>query len=208
MVIFLIQVTWIAMSRQSLFRLQGHSLVIHTAYSNPHFLCKGAILMGFINTKKLYFIPLFLLVCSPVLAEPTIATKYNFYSIYPQKKQDLEREMTERSPIIFKGKKFKGYTKWYVEWRIRWLENQGSCKITQVKTALTVTYTLPKIPKDYKTPGETRTIFNNFYAALFKHEQNHRDSGLYAARDIEQALLNLGSFPNPHSAGNRMSKYT
>jgi predicted secreted Zn-dependent protease len=152
--------------------------------------------MGIINTKKLYFIPLFLLVCSPVLAEPTIATKYNFYSIYPQKKQDLEREMTERSPIIFKGKKFKGYTKWYVEWRIRWLENQGSCKITQVKTALTVTYTLPKIPKDYKTPGETRTIFNNFYAALFKHEQNHRDSGLYAARDIEQALLNLGSFPN------------
>ena len=42
----------------------------------------------------------------------------------------------------------------------------------------------------------TRTIFNNFYAALFKHEQNHRDSGLYAARDIEKALLNLGSFPN------------
>ena len=152
--------------------------------------------MGIINKKKLYLISLFLLICSPVLAEPTIETKYNFYSIYPPKKQDLETEMTKRSPIIFKGKKFKGYTKWYVEWRIRWYENQDSCKITQVKTALTVTYTLPQIPQDYKTSGETRRIFNNFYAALFKHEQNHRDSGLYAAREIEQALFNLGSFPN------------
>jgi predicted secreted Zn-dependent protease len=152
--------------------------------------------MGFINIKKRYLIFLFLLICSPILAEPAIATKYNFYSIYPQKKQDLEAEMMKRSPIIFKGKKFKGYTKWYVEWRIRWYEKKGSCHITQVKTALTVTYTLPKIPKDYKTPGETRTVFNNFYAALFKHEQNHRDSGLFAARDIEKALLNLDSFPS------------
>jgi predicted secreted Zn-dependent protease len=48
-----------------------------------------------------YLISLFLLICSPVLAEPTIATKYNFYSIYPQKKQDLEAEMTKRSPIIW-----------------------------------------------------------------------------------------------------------
>ena len=38
-----------------------------------------------------YLIPLFLLIGSPVLAEPTIATKYNFYSIYPKKKQDLGR---------------------------------------------------------------------------------------------------------------------
>ena len=153
--------------------------------------------MVLIDRKTPYFIPLFLLICSPVLAEPTIETKYNFYSIYPQKKQDLETEMTKRSPIIYQGKKFKGYTKWYVQWRIRWQENQGSCKITQVKTALTVKYTLPQIPKEFNTSGETRTIFNNFYAALFKHEQNHRDSGLYAARDIEQALLNLGgSFTN------------
>jgi len=152
--------------------------------------------MSLFDIMKLYLIPLFLLICFPVLAEPTIATKYNFYSIYPQKKQDLEAEMTKRSPIIYLGKKFKGYTKWYVEWHIRWYEKQGSCQITQVKTALNVTYTLPKIPKDYKTTGETRTVFNNFYAALFKHEQNHRDSGLYAARDVEKALLNLGSFLN------------
>ena len=152
--------------------------------------------MVFVNRSRLYWISLFLLICSPVLAEPTIATKYNFYSIYPQKKQDLEAEMTKRSPIIYQGKKFKGYTKWYVEWRIRWYEKQDNCQITQVKTSLTVTYTLPQIPKEYETARETRIIFNNFYAALFKHEQNHRDSGLFAARDIEKALFNLGSFPN------------
>jgi hypothetical protein len=152
--------------------------------------------MSLFDMMKLYLIPLFLLIFFPVLAEPTIETKYNFYSIYPQKKQDLEAEMTKRSPIIYQGKKFKGYTKWYLEWRIRWIENQGSCKITQVKTALTITYTLPKIPEEFGTSEETRTIFNDFYAALFKHEQNHRDSGLFAARDIEKALLNLDSFPS------------
>jgi predicted secreted Zn-dependent protease len=148
------------------------------------------------NKIKLYFFTLILLACSPVVAEPMIDTKFIFYPIFPKQKQDLETEMNKKSPILFKGKKFKGHTKWYVEWRIRWQENRGSCALTQVKTSLRITYTLPQIPDDYSTPTETRKVFNKFYAALFKHEQNHKDSGLFAARNIEKALLNFPAFPN------------
>ena len=69
-----------------------------------------------------YLISLFLLIWSPVLAEPTIATKYNFYSIYPQKKQDLEAEMTKRSPIIYQGTKFKGYRSYALTKTVRYGE--------------------------------------------------------------------------------------
>ncbi|MEB3310800.1 MAG: DUF922 domain-containing Zn-dependent protease [Snowella sp.] len=145
---------------------------------------------------KFYWLPILLLLCLPVKAEPITDIQYRYYSIYPQQKADLEREMQTRSPIIVNGKKFKGYTKWNVNWKFWWYESPNSCRITKVKVFLNVTYTLPQIPKNHVTTAETRTIFNQFYNALFKHEQNHKDSGLFAARDIENALQNLGSFPN------------
>lgn len=145
---------------------------------------------------KFYWLPILLLLCLPVQAEPITDIQYQYYSIYPKQKTDLEGEMQTRSPILVNGKKFKGYTKWYVNWKFWWYEKPNDCRITNTQVSLKVIYTLPQIPKNYATSPDTRSIFNQFYNALFKHEQNHKNSGLFAARDIEKALLNLGSFPS------------
>ncbi len=146
-------------------------------------------------SMKFCWIPILLLICLPVKAEPITDIQYRYYSIYPKHKSDLETEMQTRSPIVENGKKFKGYTKWHVNWKYWWYESPKSCKLTEAKVFLKVTYTLPQIPNNHVTSAETRSIFNQFYKALFKHEENHKNSGLFAARDIEKALLNLGSFP-------------
>ena len=49
----------------------------------------------------------------------------------------------------------------------------------------------PIIKSRIKYKGYT---IERFYSVLLKHEEGHKDSGLYAARDIEKALLSLGSF--------------
>jgi len=132
---------------------------------------------------------------SPVKAEPVVNIQYKYYWIYPKNKQDLGRELDRQSPIIFKGKKYRGYTQWRVNWNYRWWETANSCKITTAQTQLAVTYTLPKIPDNHPVNAETRQTFNRYFQALFKHEQNHKHSGLLAARAIETALLNLPTFP-------------
>ena len=105
--------------------------------------------------------------------------------------EEIGREMHTRSPVKKNGITFKGHTKWHVKWNFKWKKRNGICKITQVKTHLNVTYTMPRIPINHPVKLNVRTPFNNYYNALMKHEEGHKDSGLYAARDIEKALLKL-----------------
>jgi predicted secreted Zn-dependent protease len=132
-------------------------------------------------------------------AEPIVKIEYKYYSIYPKTKWDLNNELNQRSPIIFQGKRYRGYTQWLVRWQYQWWSTAQQCQITKVTTNLDVTYTLPRIPPNHGSDPEARRVFNRYLAALFKHEENHKNSGLYGARAIEKALLNLGPFPNCQS---------
>lgn len=145
---------------------------------------------------KIFFGFIIFLVSLPTLSEPKIETKFSFYNIYPKTKVDIKRELHERTPIMLNGKKFRGDTQWYVNWRFKWKRKNGSCQIYSVNTDLSVQYTMPKIPNDFPVDSSIRDAFEKYYHALLKHEQGHKNSGLYAARDIEKELLSLGAFKN------------
>jgi predicted secreted Zn-dependent protease len=148
-----------------------------------------------------------LLVSPPVQAEPTITTTFQFYDIYPRQVKDIGPELDHHTPIRVQGRKFRGYTKWYVRWQFTWYEKPGRCDITGVQTFLTVNYTLPRIPAKHRLPPATRAAFDRYYQALFRHEQNHKNSGLYAAREIETAIANLPPFktcPALETAANQL----
>lgn len=127
----------------------------------------------------------------PLGAEPKTTIQFKYYFIYPRSPQDLAPELDARSPIIFQGQKYRGYTQWRVSWRFYWQEAPDSCRLTRVNTYLEVIYTLPQIPPSHRTTPETRQRFNRYFQALFKHEENHKNSGLDGARDIERTLLTL-----------------
>ncbi|MBE9195411.1 DUF922 domain-containing protein [Synechocystis sp. LEGE 06083] len=155
-------------------------------YVKPALLGPLIIVLGLFGTARLK-------------AEPIVEIEYKYYSIYPKTKWDLNDELNRRSPIIFQGKRYRGYTQWLVRWQYQWWSTAQQCQIITVTTNLDVTYTLPRIPTNHPTDPEARLVFNRYLAALFKHEENHKNSGLYAARSIENALLNLGPFPNCQS---------
>jgi predicted secreted Zn-dependent protease len=143
---------------------------------------------------KRLFIPFVVLVSGILRAEPEVETTFAFYNIFPNSTVELSKEMRKRSPIKRDGKAFDAYTEWHVEWNYRWNKKDGMCVITKVNTSLDVTYRLPRIAKNHPAPPNVRQAFKNYSAALFKHEKNHMKSGLNAAREVEKALLNLGSF--------------
>ena len=128
------------------------------------------------------------------LAEPSVNTVFKHYKIYPESKQDFQTELFNRSSINKEGRTFFGHTNWRVEWRFRWTRKNGKCRINQVTTSLDVTYTMPQIPEQHEVDTGLRASFESYYQLLLAHEQEHMKSGLYAAREIEDTLLNLGSF--------------
>ena len=130
----------------------------------------------------------------PILSESKIRTEFTFYTIYPNFKKDLEQEIREQSPIVKNGIRYNGHTHWHVNWTFEWKERNGRCQISEVNTYLTVKYSMPRIPGNHLVSSEARDSFDEYYDSLFKHEQGHRDSGLFAARDIRKALTSLGLF--------------
>jgi predicted secreted Zn-dependent protease len=122
------------------------------------------------------------IIALPVSAQPVIETDFVFYDIYPDSKDDLSRERT------------KGHTHWHVKWRYNWKKKDNNCEINQVNTFLTVTYTMPRIPNTHIVSADVLDSFDRYYEALFKHEQEHKNSGLYAALEIEDAIINLDAF--------------
>lgn len=137
---------------------------------------------------------LFIALSPGATAEPTVNIRYKYYWIYPKNEQDLSNALDQQSPIIFNGQKYRGYTQWQIHWDYRWWETPHSCKITTAQTTLTVTYTLSQIAKDHPVNAKTRQTFERYLEALYRHEQNHKNFGLYAAREIEKSLLNLPAF--------------
>lgn len=143
---------------------------------------------------KPYLLLLAFFISSLVQAEPIVKSSFTYYKVYPASKNDLARAMMEASPIKENGRAFMGDTRWHVLWDFKWNKNNNICTITSANTSLNISYTMPALATDVDLTEDTRQAFDGYYAALFKHEQEHMYSGLYAAREIEQALLSLGSF--------------
>lgn len=137
------------------------------------------------------FVLFTLAISNIVRANPTVDTLFVFYDIFPTSKHDLPEEMYKRSPVKKNGQTFHGHTQWYVKWNFNWKRTNGSCSITKVNTTVSITYTLPQIARNHAVAQPVRQSFENYYLSLFKHEENHMASGLYAAREIEIALLNI-----------------
>ena len=142
---------------------------------------------------KIFVTVLVLLASIPVCAQPKISTSILYYDIHPSGLSYIGKEMHKRSPIKKKGTTFKGHTKWHVKWHFKWKKRKGVCRISQVSTSLNVKYTMPRIPISYSVKPEVLNSFNNYYKALMRHEEGHKNSGLYAARDIESSLLKLST---------------
>lgn len=150
---------------------------------NNYFRLK--ILTKLITTIAIWFI------APPLKSEPSLKIDYKFYDIHPVEPQELYREMHQQSPIIYNGKKFVGFTNWRVTWKYSWQTRNEQCQIKTVSTDLQVVYTMPRIHSSHSVTPQVRQKFDRYYADLLQHEKGHKDSGLYAAREIEQSLLDM-----------------
>ena len=139
---------------------------------------------------------IFCLLPSAALAEPETRINNIYYVVDGKTAEDIWVDIIAKSPVKGNGKQHVAYTRWKVNWQFWWLDNGSSCDISKVTTKLDITYTLPRLKKSDSTPQSVTADWEKYYAALFEHEQGHKDLGVKAALEIENQVLNMGSRRN------------
>ena len=140
--------------------------------------------------KKLLIL-FFLLLCSvKAFAELRESVENKYYVISPNTAYDIKPQLMRNSPIREGGGSFNGHTDWYIQWRHQSTQTPYGCQLNRHLTTVRVIHTLPAL-SEYVTDKETIEVFNKFNEALTKHEKNHGENGLAAAREIEQAFSKI-----------------
>ncbi len=141
---------------------------------------------------------LFLLLLSTIVifAKPLVKTNYDFYDIYPINKHKLEDSMDQTSPLSNFGSIRHGTVYWKIRYRYKRERKAGICRIAEVKTLMDITYTVPKIPKTYKAPSGTRSVFNRYSEILLTYLKKNSDYAVLAGNEIEKELVKIKPFNN------------
>lgn len=125
--------------------------------------------------------------CAPAAVQEQHAERN--YPVHADPAQSLREALNAATPITVNGRRFHGYTRWYVRWTFRWQrEASGSCRITEVTTRLTTEVQLPDLRR--ATPAQ-QARFDRYLPALSQHEQGHVQLGRDAAHAIDAAIAAL-----------------
>jgi len=128
-----------------------------------------------------------ILVTSTASAEVVENLDYEYYEAIAKPSQSLLASVNDASPIRHNGRTYHGYTKWNVQWRFFWKAyDSGRCTITSAKTTLTATIQLPKLKGG---TSSQKKRFEDYSAALKRHEWGHYEIGREAAASIDRELL-------------------
>lgn len=128
-------------------------------------------------------------------AETIETIEYKNYIISPRFPQEIKSELMRNTPIRERGGSFNGHTDWNIDWQYQTRQMPNNCQIHNVQVKVHVIHTLPAL-SEYVTDEQTITIFNKFNNALTKHEKNHGNNGLLAAREIDKTISEIQPQPN------------
>ena len=120
-------------------------------------------------------------------AAPIESVEYKYYEISPRTPYEIKPELMRRSPIREGGGTFNGHTDWIVSWKFQSSSSPQGCQLVNHQTTVHVIHTLPAL-SSFVTDKRTIEVFNTFNDALTKHEKNHGEHGLTAAREIDKAF--------------------
>ena len=127
---------------------------------------------------------------SGIRAETIESVEYRYYQISPQSPWAIKPELMRNSPIRDRRGSFNGHTDWYIDWYFQPVAGPAGCQLADIKVNVRVVHTLPAL-SEYVTDKQTIDVFNRFSEALAKHEKNHGNNGLEAAREIDKAFSEL-----------------
>ena len=136
----------------------------------------------------LVFLAALLLFVSTAWAEPTVTVKTETYDIYGTTARELREQMILFGVTWRDGRKYDALTTWFTRWQYTWESGVYACEITGAQTSVEVLYRLPRWANEEEAAPALRNRWERYMANLMVHENGHKDLGIAAATEIEEAI--------------------
>lgn len=131
---------------------------------------------------------------SPGHATPRIDLVQKKYDVWGQNVAAIRENLHKNSPITSGGQRFDAFTGWQISWSLQFSRTANGCSIAEIQTNVTIAQTLPRL---ISSPSlDLQKMWDNYYSALLRHENGHRDMAIEAATEIETYLKNLPTQPS------------
>jgi predicted secreted Zn-dependent protease len=149
---------------------------------------KGDLMKGFLSI----LIPAGLLVgVSPAHAEPTVHIRVEYYDVHGHSAHELRQSMNRHGNKWTDGATYDALTTWNVMSHYDLAEENGQCRVVSVKVNAEIVHKLPRwVNRSETAPGLVEK-WDRYLQALMVHEEGHRDFGIQAARETEEAISGM-----------------
>jgi predicted secreted Zn-dependent protease len=124
-------------------------------------------------------------------ADPIVTQTLYFYDVAGVTAQELRTELNRHGPFDQQGRRFDGFTRWWVRWRYTYKAVPEGCAIADVSTSADVGITLPRLSADAAAPDDVKQKFADYVAKLRIHEDGHAKHAIDIAGRIEAAIAAL-----------------
>ena len=125
-------------------------------------------------------------------AKPKLIEEVKPYTIDVKQVESYLLALPDKATSVESDSLFHGGAKWKVKWNYQTQERKSRCRIKKVKVKVKVVYHLPELSSQLEN-SMSQGIWQQYYQALYKHEQAHKDIVMQTASDIEQAIKSVGS---------------
>jgi predicted secreted Zn-dependent protease len=140
-----------------------------------------------------------LAILAPAMSQSSkvkIYVENKYYPVSGETFQAISQSMDKNSPIIDKGKKYRGYTHWHVKAHYYYNSLVNTCHIDpqRISVVTDIQFILPQWQDQAKANAQVTAQWQKYYQALQLHENGHKNHGLQAANLILQRLLTFSAY--------------
>jgi predicted secreted Zn-dependent protease len=125
------------------------------------------------------------------VADPIVTQTFYYYDVTGKTPQEVRVDLNRHGPFDSQGRRFDGYTRWYVRWRYIYKSVPEGCAISGVSTSVDVAVTLPRLSPDDGLSDDLKKSFANFAEKLRLHEDGHAQHAIEIAKRIETGITAL-----------------
>jgi predicted secreted Zn-dependent protease len=147
------------------------------------------------NQITIFILAVFTLIAMPIRAvsAPVVDVKKDYYWVSGRTARDIRNDLNMKTPVREDGMKYDARTDWFVKWTFWWNESSSLCTIIKVETRADIHYVLPKLRRSGWIPNSLKQKWESYMKALLHHENEHKDLGVRAAREIEKEIGNMAA---------------
>ncbi len=121
-------------------------------------------------------------------AEVRHTAERTVYDVVGNSAEALRAQIEALRPRGEDGGRYDAYTRWKLEWRYLYREQGDGCRRTSFRTHLTTTIHLPRWQAPSDAQPELVQRWDDYVAALDRHEHRHEALAIEAAEAVERRV--------------------